>query len=394
MTRSRRFRILAFVIPLGPPAGPRRLALSAWLTAALVALACATTSTGSTPPDQGTASHTTAPPASNPTHLPHPTATPGTVLAPGSAAVPPPRPSATSTVPFPPAAVAPPHTASAQPGDGTWTPLGDPERGERLSELPHVAFATTIHPHRVSRWKKLSVVAIDQSRVRVAFVPGTEDVSEAAVAAAGLTCKPGLVAEGDLPTVLFIHNGGFKPRHGHWGMMVDGATLVPPRPEGCTVAVRDDGRVTIGTYARLVPELGTIKSFRQTPPCLVEAGTIHPRLAARDERPWGGHNPKDVTRRRSAVGIDRTGHVLFYGMGEELEPSELAVAMETAGAVSAAELDINWSWTRFLVVGRRGTTPEITSTLIPQMVHERGAYLTRPAARDFFYVVRRPPASP
>jgi len=296
--------------------------------------------------------------------------------------------------PFPPAPVLPPQPASAQPGDGEWTPLGDATRGELLADEPRVAYVTTLHPHRVSRWKKLTVVALDLERLRVSYVPGREDVTDASPTATSLPLAPGLVAAADVPRLVAIFNGGFKPRHGRWGMMVSGAVLVPPRPEGCTVTVLDGGRVAIGTHATLPIDLAGVEGYRQTPPCLVEGGAIHPRLLARDERPWGGHDPKDVTRRRSALGVDATGWVLFYGMGEELEPSELAAAMRAAGAVNAAELDINWSWTRFLVVGRVGATPAISSTLIPQMVHERGAYLERPAARDFFYLTRREPVPP
>jgi len=296
--------------------------------------------------------------------------------------------------PFPPAPVLPPQPASAQPGDGEWTPLGDATRGELLADAPRVAYVTPLHPHRVSRWKKLTVVALALERLRVSYVPGREDVTDASPTATSLPLAPGLVAAADVPRLVAIFNGGFKPRHGRWGMMVSGAVLVPPRPEGCTVTVLDGGRVAIGTHATLPIDLAGVEGYRQTPPCLVEGGAIHPRLLARDERPWGGHDPKDVTRRRSALGVDATGWVLFYGMGEELEPSELAAAMRAAGAVNAAELDINWSWTRFLVVGRVGATPAISSTLIPQMVHERGAYLERPAARDFFYLTRREPVPP
>jgi hypothetical protein len=102
----------------------------------------------------------------------------------------------------------------------------------------------------------------------------------------------------------------------------------------------------------------------------------------------GGAGP--CAPRPAALGIDATGRVLLYGMGEELEPPELAEGMRVAGAKDAAQLDINWSWTRFLVFGEpEGKALQTTSTLIPKMVHTKRGYVETAADRDFFYVIRR-----
>lgn len=334
----------------------------------------------STPTSQPSAAPPAPAPSPPPTH-------------PEAAAIPAARRAPSRPTPGPPPPLTPPHPASAQPGDGDWTPLGDPALEERLAATPPVAYVTRLHPHRVSRWKLLTLVAIDQTRVRIQYVPGTNDLRETGVDPATLPRAAGLVPPSDLPALLAIFNSGFQPRHGRWGMMVDRVVLLPPKPEGCTVAVLDDGTVTIGHHAALAARSPSFASLRQAPPCLLEGGELHPRLAAKDQRPWGGRNPDDVTRRRSSVGLDASGRWLFYGMGEELEPSELAAGLRHAGAMSAAQLDINWSWTRFLLVGVCDDAPTITSTLIPQMVYDRGAYLSRPATRDFFYLVRRPPAA-
>ena len=45
-------------------------------------------------------------------------------------------------------------------------------------------------------------------------------------------------------------NGGFKAMHGHYGMMLDGETFVPPRDIGCTVAMYKDGGLKIRTFRR------------------------------------------------------------------------------------------------------------------------------------------------
>lgn len=250
---------------------------------------------------------------------------------------------------------------------------------------------TRIHPHPVSKWKTLTVVAMDLTGVTVHYVPGTADIADAGGPSRGpLGVTPGLIDSDHLDDLLVVHNGGFQPRHGHWGMRVGPVEVVPPKPTGCTIALFVDGRIHIRTFTELSSKLTGLRAYRQTPPCLVEEGQVHPRLVAHDDRPWGGHNPKDKTRRRSAMGISEHGAILFYGMGEELEPSELAQGMLFAGARHAAQLDINWSWTRFLLYGRPGPGAElqVTSTLIPQMVSERRGYTSRPAARDFFYILR------
>jgi hypothetical protein len=117
---------------------------------------------------------------------------------------------------------------------------------------------------------------------------------------------------------------------------------------------------------------------------------VHPALLRGDDKRWAGHAADLTTRRRSSVGLDAAGRVLFYAMGEEAGPRYLAEALHAAGATSAAELDINWYWTRFLLFGQKPEEPlHITSTLIPNMEHQPRGYVARPSTRDFFYFLER-----
>jgi hypothetical protein len=192
-------------------------------------------------------------------------------------------------------------------------------------------------------------------------------------------------------SVLAVFNGGYQTAHGRWGVMIDGKEFVPPRDPGCTVALYRDGSARIGAWPALANTRDDMSAFRQTPPCLLEAGKLHPELEAHREGPWGGRVPNVKTRNRSAVGVDASGRVLFYGFGDEAGPRLLAEGMRVAGAVSAAQLDINYYWTRFLLIGRKQADAplQVTSTLSPKMQYESRGYVTRPAARDFFYVRRR-----
>ena len=108
-------------------------------------------------------------------------------------------------------------------------------------------------------------------------------------------------------------------------------------------------------------------------------------------RKWGGQNNGQKDTRRSAVGLSANGKLLFYALGEWVFPKDLAVAMKTAGAVSAAELDINWSYTRFLLMGhpKPGDPLQVVSTLVPKIEHTKRGYVEKASTRDFFYVKRK-----
>jgi hypothetical protein len=285
----------------------------------------------------------------------------------------------------------PPHERSAEPGDGVWRALGAPR--EQVASEPPLMMKTVLHPHAISRWKRLTVVVMDQRRVAVRYMPGRADVEEIAkLTRADLEdVETGLIPEEHHAELLGVFNGGFKPRHGLWGMKSEGRVLLEPRTEGCTVAVDETSTVSIRDWGSIRARGDDIVQYRQTPPCLVMSDRLHEKLQAFDERAWGGLDPKRKTRRRSALGVDRSGRWLFYAIGEEMGARTLAEGMRYAGAEFAAELDINWSWTRFLLFSDGETPAElaVASTLIPQMVYERGECVTRSAARGFFYVLRR-----
>lgn len=309
-----------------------------------------------------------------------------------------PAPAASSAVPapeppdrfagtvFPPKDFDPPYARSAKEGDGHWIRLGSARNGDRAAQDPAVMFQTVVHPHPVSKFIEVTIAAIDLKSAALHLVAGTDDPD---VSKLGSEYHAGLVAPGDMQSVVAVFNGGFMPQHGHWGMMVEGQTLVPPRDTGCTVGLMQDGSLRIGTWTALAG--APMRSFRQTPPCLIERGAIHPDLLSGQSRAWAGQNPKLVTRRRSVIGLDASGRTLFYGMGVEADPKLLAEAMQTVGAVDAAQLDINWSWTRFLLMGQPSVEAplQVTSTLIPKMVHRKRGYVQETQPRDFFYLARR-----
>ncbi len=303
---------------------------------------------------------------------------------------------------FPPPDPGAPFERSAHEGDGVFSGFFDAasldksarkKTGARnpfgLSE-DFASFAVrrmVLHPHEASRFEKLTLAALDLGVLRVAHRPGAADVEE--MGHKELLDRAGLVPKEDQADLVALMNEGFQPRHGRFGMFSLDTEVVPPRDDACTVAILRDGTVRIGPWPS-IKSLGTeIVAYRQTPPCLVTDGVRHPKLEKPDRAPWAGQQADLKTRRRSAVGLTEDGRTLIYGVGEETEAETLAAGMRHAGAFQAAQLDINWNWTRFFLVEQTEDGARISGALEENMARDRGEYLTRPGARGFFYFTRR-----
>lgn len=149
--------------------------------------------------------------------------------------------------------------------------------------------------------------------------------------------------------------------------------------------------MAIGTWTELQSEADSLQAWRQSPPCLVEKGAVNPMVRGSDPaRKWGMAIDGKMKIRRSAVGVDSSGWILFVAQGEDLTPEHMAEAMRAAGAVSSSQLDINWSYTRFFVYSHpEAGPPRISATLVPKIKYAPGSYVTEPATRDFFYLARK-----
>jgi hypothetical protein len=80
----------------------------------------------------------------------------------------------------------------------------------------------------------------------------------------------------------------------------------------------------------------------------------------------------------------------MYGLGTETEANTLASGIAHAGAHYAAQLDINWNWTRLFIFDVKKTPPVIVGSLEKDMAKDRGEYVSRRGKRGFFYLLRRP----
>lgn len=330
-------------------------------------------------------------PAATTTALPTASAPAATIPAPVASPAPAPAPIASVEAPkpvdpgppFPPASIAPPFERSAHPGDGVWAALAE---AGKLAEDAMVR--TTLHPDTISKFIPVMVVAVDLRKAGLHLVAGTKEPASKTVAQ---DKRPGVVPASDQPGLIAVFNGGFQAKHGGHGMMIDGDVFLPPLPAACTVGVGKDGRVSIGAWTELQPHADSLQAWRQSPPCLVEKGRINPMVRGGDPaRKYGMAIDGKMKIRRSAVGVDASGWILFVAQGEDVTPEHMAAAMHAAGAVASSQLDINWSYTRFFVYSHpESGAPRISATLVPKIKYAPGSYVTEPASRDFFYLSRR-----
>lgn len=284
--------------------------------------------------------------------------------------------------PFPPAAIAAPNARNEKPGDGAWSPL--PVSGMSPSPLA----TTVLHPHKIKPFVIVALVAIDLSRVSVGLVAGVEEPKSDAVPREH---RPGLVPEGDLPRLIAAMNGGFKRRHGEHGMKIGDDLFVPPKDDACTLARTSSGALRIGSWTRLAPDEKDFVFYRQGPPCLVEEGVKNPDTAGSwSVKKWGASETGDREIRRSAFALSPDGETLYFAIGDWIHPEVLADALVAANVGAAAQFDINYSFTRFVLYGRDADgEPVASSPLLSKLKFSTTEYWKAPSARDFFYLAKR-----
>ncbi len=281
-----------------------------------------------------------------------------------------------TTPPFRPNDVGP--MALRATGDGKW--IAVPTDGDEGRPL---LYKTLLHPDASRAWAELFVVAVDLRRVKLRAIAGSVD-PEASTAEGRKYARPAVVPEKDRATLVAAFNGGWKADHGHLGMKVDGVTLLPPRDTSCTVTVLDDDSVHVAPWTDLRSLEPSMRFYRQTPPCLYRGGKRHPGLAIEDTKNWGAAVGGEAVIRRSAIGLDERGETLFVGITNHTTAPALADGMHHAGAFDVAELDVNWSFPKFLVFHQLEA-----STLFPGFVFDKDEYVRKRSPKDFFYLRMR-----
>lgn len=288
---------------------------------------------------------------------------------------------------FLPTDVGPVADSVAAEGDGQWVPIVD---AQHPTDSPRL-FKTLLHPDTRRSWSAVSIVAVDLRQVDLHLMAGWDEPKSGTREAQQYERRALIPAQahGEL---LAAFNGGFRAEHGHYGMRVDGVTIVQPRKLSCVLALLPDDRVVVDDWDPLAADLeAKAVWWRQTPACMVDGGELHPGLRGEKNTYWGATLDGDTIIRRSAVGTSKDAQVLYVGIGDFVSAKAIAVAMKHAGATDVAQLDVNWSYPRFVLYERREAAGAelVAKPLCPGFELSEDEYVRQRADRDFFYLTRR-----
>ena len=262
--------------------------------------------------------------------------------------------------------------------------------GPSVSGAPAMARAMILlDPQR--SYTGVALVRMDLSKLQLHMMPGMIEPSHPSGITKAIPSL-GMIPANDQPTLAAAFNGGFKGIHGHYGMMVNDFTLLPPLPGLATVAIYRDSHVEIGAWGKEINPSDDMIAFRQNCPLLIENGQVNPALSLNNRMAWGYTGNRDITW-RTGIGITQDGRYLIYAVGNGTSAESLADAFLQAGAYNAMQLDINQFYAHFYTY--QTSSPETSGgfdltgqRLLDQMINNPHLYLT-PNVRDFFYLTAR-----
>jgi len=275
--------------------------------------------------------------------------------------------------------------AWSAPGDGKWVPMLD---ARRPGEPPYM-LKTLLHTDGGRSWAEVFVVAIDLRRVRLYAVAGTRE--PAADSPEGEKYeRTALIPSAHDDELLGAFNGGFMTEHGGYGMKVDGVTLVKPKPNACSIAVYDDDSLRIAPWKDIAADEPKMRWFRQAPECMWSENKLHPGLQGGKGLKWGATLDGDTVIRRSAIGLNQARDVLFVSITNHTTARALADGMHHCGAVDVAQLDVNWSYPKFVTFEPSGAAPQRNAVALADgFEYSPDEYIRKKQRRDFFYLLRK-----
>ncbi|HXS15714.1 MAG TPA: hypothetical protein VN764_00910 [Polyangiaceae bacterium] len=306
-----------------------------------------------------------------------PTPTPPSLATPNDSA--PPAP-----LVFQPRDPGPAHPQWSAEGDGQWVAMLDPRRPEEPARM----YKTLLHADSSRSWSELFIVAVDLRQVAVMPVMGYQEPRTEKPEAAGYTRHAKIPAE-HYEALLGAFNGGFMAEHGGYGVYFDGITFLDPKDEACTLVALRDGSYAVGSWTKLKERLPTMLWYRQAPACMYEEGQMHPFLKVHQAKKWGATLDGNTVIRRSAVGLSADGQILYVGISNHTTAKVMASGMHHAGAAHVAQMDVNWSYPKFVTYELDKDGQLYPVALAEGFEFSNKLYLRERSMRDFFYLARR-----
>ena len=256
-------------------------------------------------------------------------------------------------------------------------------------------FKTLLHPDKGRSWAEVFVVAIDIAQIALHPVAGTQEPQPDSDEAKALA-RDGKIPVDAQATLIAAFNGGFMTEHGGYGMKLAGVTVAKPKPRACAIAAYKDGSLRVASWSELSAGEADMEWYRQTPECMYEQGKLHSGLqAGAGLKKWGATLDGETVIRRSAVGLDAERSVLYVAITNHTSARVLADGLHRAGASDIAQLDVNWSYPKFVTFEPIAHTQVLHPVpLAPGFEFSDDEYLRKKEKRDFFYLTRREPPSP
>lgn len=296
-----------------------------------------------------------------------------------------PEPATVAEQARPPVDVGPVHESWSAPGDGQWVAIAVPD----VPEVPTVMWKTLVHPDKNRSWAELFVVAMDVASIHVNLVAGSKEPIATVPEAANAT-RPARVPESAENEVLAAFNGGFKMEHGGYGMRIGDVTFIAPIAGTCAAALFDDDHVEVAPWEQLAEREAQMKWWRQTPNCMVTGGVVNERLLSGNTKKWGATLDGETVIRRSAMGVDATGRFLYFGISNHTTATAMAEGMKHAGAHAVAQMDVNFSYPKFVLFERKEPTGKrLAVALASGFEFSEDEYIRKRNPRDFFYITAR-----
>jgi hypothetical protein len=90
------------------------------------------------------------------------------------------------------------------------------------------------------------------------------------------------------------------------------------------------------------------------------------------------------------MGVDEAGQRLYFGISNHTTATAIAGGMQHAGAFTVAQMDVNFSYPKFVLFERREAGGKrIAVALASGFEFSEDEYIRKRNPRDFFYITPR-----
>ena len=263
-------------------------------------------------------------------------------------------------------------------GEGIWKKV-------ILDSFPNqeIAATTFIRPDKDRPYAVVTVMQLDMQKISLGIVAGLKEPG-------GSFGHPGA---GKIPQQIIqdhrligAFNGGFLYNDGQYGMIAGGIPYAPLKQDTATLVGYTDGTLKIVNYTG--QDFGSNVAFvRQNCPILINNGNLSV-LDPKNKAAWGRTLTSETYTWRSGIGITKTGNLIYAG-GNNLTPTTLAYALQSAGAMNAMQLDINPAWVSFTLFSQNPQTGALTALPFMKDARDRSKQYIHGHNKDFFYLYKK-----